>query len=75
LRIQCANRGDSLFAGSMGGGNVSYRDALQNNFEKILTCPTKPSSAPDTADDHSGRGETAQTRSLLQVSGLNFATD
>jgi hydroxyacylglutathione hydrolase len=29
--------GDSLFAGSMGGGNVSYRDALQNNLEKILT--------------------------------------
>jgi glyoxylase-like metal-dependent hydrolase (beta-lactamase superfamily II) len=31
--------GDSLFAGSMGGGNVSYRDALQNNIEKILTLP------------------------------------
>jgi hydroxyacylglutathione hydrolase len=31
--------GDSLFAGSMGGGNVSYRDALQNNVEKILTLP------------------------------------
>jgi hydroxyacylglutathione hydrolase len=29
--------GDSLFAGSMGGGNVSYRDALRNNLEKILT--------------------------------------
>src|SRR5213594_889657 len=29
--------GDSLFAGSMGGGNVSYRDALKNNLEKILT--------------------------------------
>jgi hydroxyacylglutathione hydrolase len=29
--------GDSLFAGSMGGGNVSYRDALQNNLKKILT--------------------------------------
>jgi glyoxylase-like metal-dependent hydrolase (beta-lactamase superfamily II) len=29
--------GDSLFAGSMGGGNVSYRDALQNNLQKILT--------------------------------------
>src|SRR6202008_4548439 len=23
--------GDSLFAGSMGGGNVSYSDALKNN--------------------------------------------
>ena len=31
--------GDSLFAGSMGGGNVSYDDALKNNFEKILTLP------------------------------------
>jgi glyoxylase-like metal-dependent hydrolase (beta-lactamase superfamily II)/DNA-binding XRE family transcriptional regulator len=31
--------GDSLFAGSMGGGNVSYRDALQNNLDKILTLP------------------------------------
>ena len=31
--------GDSLFAASMGGGNVSYRDALQNNLEKILTLP------------------------------------
>jgi hydroxyacylglutathione hydrolase len=31
--------GDSLFAGSIGGGNVSYKDALQNNLEKILTLP------------------------------------
>ncbi len=31
--------GDSIFAGSMGGGNVSYKDALQNNLEKILTLP------------------------------------
>jgi glyoxylase-like metal-dependent hydrolase (beta-lactamase superfamily II) len=29
--------GDSLFAASMGGGNVSYQDALRNNLEKILT--------------------------------------
>src|SRR5437762_8558113 len=33
--------GDSLFAGSMGGGNVSYRDALRNNLEKILTLPNE----------------------------------
>jgi hydroxyacylglutathione hydrolase len=33
--------GDSLFAGSMGGGNVSYEDALQNNLDKILTLPDK----------------------------------
>jgi hydroxyacylglutathione hydrolase len=31
--------GDSLFAGSMGGGNVSYDDALRNNLKKILTLP------------------------------------
>jgi glyoxylase-like metal-dependent hydrolase (beta-lactamase superfamily II) len=31
--------GDSLFAGSMGGGTVSYKDALRNNLEKILTLP------------------------------------
>jgi hydroxyacylglutathione hydrolase len=33
--------GDSLFAGSMGGGNVSYQDALQNNLQKILTLPNE----------------------------------
>ncbi len=31
--------GDSLFAGSMGGGAVSYEDARGNNLEKILTLP------------------------------------
>ena len=31
--------GDSIFAGSMGGGAVSYEAALQNNLEKILTLP------------------------------------
>ena len=31
--------GDSLFAGSMGGGNVSYQDAVRNNREKILILP------------------------------------
>ena len=31
--------GDSLFAGSMGGGNVSYPEAVRNNLEKILTLP------------------------------------
>ena len=29
--------GDSLFAASMGGGAVSYADAVRNNREKILT--------------------------------------
>ncbi|HEX4639075.1 MAG TPA: MBL fold metallo-hydrolase [Chthoniobacterales bacterium] len=31
--------GDSIFAGSMGGGNVSYKDAVRNNLEQILTLP------------------------------------
>lgn len=31
--------GDSMFAGSMGGGMVSYTDALHNNREQILTLP------------------------------------
>jgi glyoxylase-like metal-dependent hydrolase (beta-lactamase superfamily II) len=29
--------GDSIFAGSMGGGGVSYAEALKNNKEQILT--------------------------------------
>jgi hydroxyacylglutathione hydrolase len=33
--------GDSIFAGSMGGGNVSYEDAVRNNLEKILTLPNE----------------------------------
>src|SRR5438132_13828822 len=31
--------GDSIFAGSMGGGNVSYEDAVENNLKKILSLP------------------------------------
>lgn len=31
--------GDAIFAGSMGGGNVSYSDAVQTNADKILTLP------------------------------------
>ncbi len=31
--------GDSMFAGSMGGGGISYPDALKNNIEQILTLP------------------------------------
>jgi glyoxylase-like metal-dependent hydrolase (beta-lactamase superfamily II) len=31
--------GDALFAGSMGGGMVSYADALAKNRENILTLP------------------------------------
>jgi hydroxyacylglutathione hydrolase len=31
--------GDSIFASSMGGGNVSYADALGNNRRQILTLP------------------------------------
>jgi hydroxyacylglutathione hydrolase len=31
--------GDAMFAGSMGGGMVSYEDALRTNREQILTLP------------------------------------
>lgn len=31
--------GDAIFAGSMGGGLISYEDALRNNHERILTLP------------------------------------
>ena len=33
--------GDSMFAASMGGGGVSYADALENNRAKILTLPAE----------------------------------
>lgn len=39
LKRPVAIVGDSMFAGSMGGGAVSYKDALSNNLEKILTLP------------------------------------
>jgi glyoxylase-like metal-dependent hydrolase (beta-lactamase superfamily II) len=32
--------GDSLFASSMGGANISYTDAYENNLRKILTLPS-----------------------------------
>ena len=45
--------GDSLFAGSMGGGTVSYKDAVGNNLEKILTLPNEtiicPGHGPTTS--------------------------
>ena len=31
--------GDAIFAGSMGGGMISYTDALQSNLDKIMTLP------------------------------------
>lgn len=31
--------GDAIFAGSMGGGMISYKDALRANREKIMTLP------------------------------------
>jgi hydroxyacylglutathione hydrolase len=39
LKRPVAIVGDSIFAGSMGGGAVSYEDAVRNNLEKILTLP------------------------------------
>ena len=38
--------GDSIFAGSMGGGAVSYPDAVKNNLEQILTLPGSTVIAP-----------------------------
>lgn len=31
--------GDAVFAGSMGGGNISYQDALETNRKNILSLP------------------------------------
>jgi hydroxyacylglutathione hydrolase len=41
LEMSVAIVGDALFAGSMGGGMVSYQHALQTNREKIMTLPEK----------------------------------
>ncbi|MCX6969175.1 MAG: MBL fold metallo-hydrolase [Verrucomicrobia bacterium] len=38
--------GDAVFAGSMGGGAVSYADALRTNREEILTLPNDTVLAP-----------------------------
>lgn len=38
--------GDALFAGSMGGGIVSFAEAWKNNREKILTLPDSTVLAP-----------------------------
>ena len=38
--------GDAVFAGSMGGGMVSYADALRTNREEILTLPDETILAP-----------------------------
>ena len=38
--------GDSIFAGSMGGGNISYEAAIRNNLRKFSPCRTRRSSVP-----------------------------
>jgi glyoxylase-like metal-dependent hydrolase (beta-lactamase superfamily II) len=38
--------GDAVFAGSMGGGGVSYPDALRTNREEIITLPDNTIIAP-----------------------------
>ena len=38
--------GDAIFAGSMGGGMVSYADALQTNREKIMSLPDETALCP-----------------------------
>lgn len=39
LSVPVAVVGDAIFAGSMGGGAISYADALRSNRENILTLP------------------------------------
>lgn len=39
LSVPVAVVGDAIFAGSMGGGGVSYEDALRSNRENIFTLP------------------------------------
>lgn len=39
LKKPVAVVGDAIFAGSMGGGMVSYEDALRTNREKIMSLP------------------------------------
>ena len=39
LERRIAIVGDAIFAGSMGGGMISYQDALRTNREKIMTLP------------------------------------
>ena len=39
LKKPIAVVGDAIFAGSMGGGMISYSDALQANRDKIMTLP------------------------------------
>ncbi len=39
LSRKIAITGDALFAGSMGGGNISYADALRTTRQEILTLP------------------------------------
>ena len=38
--------GDAIFAGSMGGGMVSYQDALRTNREKIMSLPDNTTLCP-----------------------------
>jgi glyoxylase-like metal-dependent hydrolase (beta-lactamase superfamily II) len=38
--------GDALFAGSMGGGSVSYEDALQTNRGEIFSLPDSTTLCP-----------------------------
>lgn len=56
LKRPVAIVGDAIFAGSMGGGAVSYADALQTNMEKILTLPDEtilcPGHGPMTTVAH-----------------------
>lgn len=46
LAREVAVVGDAIFAGSMGGGSVSYADALHSNMEQIMTLPDETAICP-----------------------------
>jgi len=46
LEVPIAVVGDALFAGSMGGGMVSYQDALETNRRSLFTLPDQTVVAP-----------------------------
>jgi len=55
LQLPVAIVGDALFAGSMGGGRFSFRDALETNRSGIFTLPGEtilcPGHGPNTTVD------------------------
>jgi len=60
--------GDAVFAGSMGGGGVSYADALSTNRQEIIALADNTIIAPGHGPaHHGGRRERAQPVFFLRV--------